>query len=507
MLVRSETKRFDATLCMLRPNDYSDVGQAKVFFREYGDRIKYNSATKWIVYDGKRWREDQEKARELVHDFTERQIAEAESYLRFAQDELIDANKRNDENAKRAAEELKSDAAKYFSFAIASRKSSRIEATLTEAQPYAKIEVSQLDADAFKLNTPNGTVDLQTGKLLPHNAQDYCTKMTGASPGDDGSEIFNAFLQQVTCGDDDLQRYMQVAAGMFAIGAVYLEKLVISYGAGGNGKSTLFNLISRVLGDYAGNLSAETLTSNCRKNKSPEYAELRGKRLVIAAELEEGVRLDTAVVKKLCSTDLIYAEKKYKDPFAFTPSHTVVLYTNHLPKVGTSDKGTWDRLLVIPFNASFRGEKGEILNYAEYLFKHAGGAVLSWIIEGARQLIKAGFKINEPECVKKANEDYRAANDWLDGFLSENCDIDESYMERSKELYSVYDSYCTEIKEYRRSQADFKAALENAGFEIRRISSGIVIRGLRIKPYNERYMPAGFHPDNRPTPWKNRSAV
>ena len=45
------------------------------------------------------------------------------------------------------------------------------------------------------------------------------------------------------------------------------------------------------------------------------------------------MRLNTAVVKQLCSTDEIQAEKKYKDPFSFVPSHTLVLYTNHLPKV------------------------------------------------------------------------------------------------------------------------------------------------------------------------------
>lgn len=142
---------------------------------------------------------------------------------------------------------------------------------------------------------------------------------------------------------------------MFSVGRVLREKLIIAYGEGGNGKSTLFNLLAHVMGDYAGALSAETLTVNTRKNKSPEYAELRGKRIIIAAELEEGMRLDTSTVKKLCSTDPILAEKKYKDPFTFIPSHTVVLYTNHLPKVGTTDKGTWDRLVTIPFNANFRG--------------------------------------------------------------------------------------------------------------------------------------------------------
>ena len=98
-------------------------------------------------------------------------------------------------------------------------------------------------------------------------------------------------------------------------------------------------------------MSADSLTANCRRNVKPEIAELKGKRLIIAAELEEGTRLSTSILKQLCSTDQIRGEKKFKDPFDFTPSHTAVLYTNHLPKVSASDDGTWRRLIVIPFHA------------------------------------------------------------------------------------------------------------------------------------------------------------
>ena len=68
--------------------------------------------------------------------------------------------------------------------------------------------------------------------------------------------------------------------------------------------------------------------------------------MLIASELEEGTRLNTSIVKQLCSTDDVSAEKKYKDPFAYTPSHTVVLYTNHLPKAGAKDAGIWRRLII-----------------------------------------------------------------------------------------------------------------------------------------------------------------
>ena len=175
------------------------------------------------------------------------------------------------------------------------------------------------------------------------------------------------------------------------------------------------------MGDYAGSLSTETLITHSRKNKSPEYAELRGKRIVVASELEEETRLDTATVKKLCSTDPIYAEKKYKDPFQFAPSHTIILHTNHLPNVRTMDNGTWRRLIVVPFMATI-DDNADIKNYCEYLFDHAGGAVLSWIIEGARKFIAQQYKMELPKIVKDTIETYRQENNLIGNFILDECD-------------------------------------------------------------------------------------
>ena len=103
--------------------------------------------------------------------------------------------------------------------------------------------------------------------------------------------------------------------------------MIIAYGDGRNGKSTFWNTVARVLGGYAGNVSADTLTVGCRRNVKPELAELKGVRLALAKELEEGTRMNTSVVKQLTSTDDIYGEKKFCKPASFTPSHTLVLYT------------------------------------------------------------------------------------------------------------------------------------------------------------------------------------
>lgn len=188
-------------------------------------------------------------------------------------------------------------------------------------------------------------------------------KSRNCSPGDEGMDIWLEALDTFFCGDAELIEYVQKVIGLAAIGKVYEEFIIIAYGDGANGKSTFWNTVARVLGTYAGKISSDILTMGNKVNAQPEMAELKGKRLIIASEMQEGVRLNTAMVKQLCSTDEIQACKKYKDPFHFIPSHQEVLYTNHLPKVGANDDGIWRRLKVIPFNAKIKGNS-DIKNYA-----------------------------------------------------------------------------------------------------------------------------------------------
>ena len=235
-----------------------------------------------------------------------------------------------------------------------------------------------------------------------------------------------------------------------------------------------------MLGTYSGNLSADTLTVGCKRNVKPELAEAKGKRLIIAAELEEGMRLSTANVKQLSSTDEIYAEKKYKDPFSFVPSHTLVLYTNHLPKVGALDAGTWRRLIVIPFNAKIEGSS-DIKNYADHLYARAGGAILKWIMAGAKRVIERDYHVIKPAVVEEATRKYRENNDWLSQFFDECCVIDPDGKTKSGEFYTAYRSYCMQVGDYIRSTTDFYAALEAAGFVRRKTSAGIMISGLQLK--------------------------
>lgn len=481
--------------CRLKPEDFSDVGQATVLAMEYKNILRYSPSTDYMVYNGSFWEESKPKSQGVSQDLTERQLAEAETEMKKAMDELVKNGGMEilvSVGPKKAVQmfnkqqahayEMYEDAVAYKKYAIKRRDTKNIAATLKEARPMLEVEQRNLDADEFMLNTPTLTYDLRQGTKFPmeHRPEHFITKQTTVDPSSDGADIWAAALDTFFLKDTDLIDYVQRMVGLSAIGKVYVEALIIAYGEGRNGKSTFWNVIARVLGTYSGNISADMLTVGCRRNVKPELAEAKGKRMLIAAELEEGMRLNTANVKQLCSTDEIYAEKKYKDPFSYTPTHTLVLYTNHLPKVGAIDKGTWRRLIVIPFDAKIEGS-ADIKNYADYLFEKAGGAILTWVIEGARKVIADNYKIDPPQKVRDAIEHYKESNDWLSYFLSERCELDPAYVAKSSEVYNEYRIFCTQVGEFTRSTTDFYTALETVGFERYRDRKGRYIKGLRLK--------------------------
>lgn len=479
----------------LKPTDYSDVGQATVLSREYEDRLRYSPSTDFLVYNGRFWEESKPKAQAIAQELTTRQLDEADTEIKKATDELMKNGAWEllaSMGPKKAAavfnpEQARSfqkyeNATTYRNFAIKRRDSKYISAAMKEAHPMVEIDQKALDADEYLLNTPSATYDLRVGlsSAQDHNAADLITKQTTVDPSDEGMEIWEDALSTFFCGDKDLIRYVQDIAGLSAIGKVCVEGLIIAYGEGRNGKSTFWNTLSRVLGTYSGNMSADTLTVGCKRNVKPELAEVKGKRLIIAAELEEGMRLNTSNVKQLCSTDEIYAEKKYKDPFSFVPSHTLVLYTNHLPKVGALDDGTWRRLIVIPFNARIEGAS-DIKNYADHLYEKAGGAILKWIMAGAKRVIGKKFDIRKPAVVDEAIRKYKENNDWLTHFLDDCCEIDPSFSAKSGDVYNAYRSYCMQVGEYIRSTSDFYTALECAGFDRKRSKTARMLFGLQLK--------------------------
>lgn len=479
-------------LTSLRPEDFTDVGQAAILAGEYADRICYSPATAWMAYDKGVWEESEPKVQHVVQELTARQIVQAQKELETA---MQQANQLGVTAMLVAMSKAKALAAftpeqarvyqqmqavqEWLKFIYKCRSDRTILAVMRQARPLALINPQVLDGDPYLLNTPSATYDLRDASRHEHNPGDMLTKQTALDPSDEGMQIWLDSLSVTFGGDTELIGYVQRVCGLAAIGKVLIEALIIAYGDGNNGKSTFWNTIAHVLGSYAETISSEVLIAGKKNNAKHEMAETRARRLLIAGENDEGVRLSTSSTKQLASTDKIAAEKKYKDPFSFTPSHTLVLYTNHLPRVGAMDTGIWRRLIVIPFEQTITPSV-DIKNYADHLYEKAGGAVLAWIMEGARAIHAENYRLTPPQQVVAASEAYRAANDWFAHFLEECCQVGQGLSEQSKDLYDAYRSWAMGRGEYVRSTSDFYAAVEKAGYRRRRTARARFVDGLAL---------------------------
>jgi putative DNA primase/helicase len=144
-----------------------------------------------------------------------------------------------------ASAESDKDAESLSAWAKASASDDGIRRMLNMASSDPRIvaRASDFDADAYKLNTPDGTIDLRTGDLLAHDPNDLITKSTGASLSTSSPTRWLEFLDEVFAGDTDLVAYVQRLLGYSLLGTVREHVLPVCWGRGANGKSTLFETV------------------------------------------------------------------------------------------------------------------------------------------------------------------------------------------------------------------------------------------------------------------------
>lgn len=465
----------------VRPPDFSDAGNSEAFIQIYRDTLLFSDALGWMVWNSQRWERSDHKALTLATELSGEMLADAQrenraALVAMAEAKATEAEGRSKPEDMERATNRAASAKAYLTHTKRTRSAGRLKSMLELAKPAFVVKADTLDANPADLNTPAGIIDLTTGALRPHDRAARCSQITTASPGEQGAQMWDTFLDTITQGDNSLRGFLQLVAGMALHGKVYHEGLILAHGAGRNGKSTFFNALAAVLGDYAGSIDIDTFTTD-KQNRGAALATLRGKRLVIAGELEEGRRLSVATVKKVCSTDRITIEEKYKAPETITPSHTLCLFTNHLPRVGSTDPGTWRRLIVVPFRATIPTQ-GSRSNYGDILVRDAGPSILSWAIEGAVNFARNGYQLQTPDVVEEATETYRGQEDWVGNFLAECCTLGPGVWVPSSELYQRYRQWAENSGDYVRRLPDFNAALENRGLSRKKTKTCNVWQGV-----------------------------
>ncbi|HZO65240.1 MAG TPA: phage/plasmid primase, P4 family [Kribbellaceae bacterium] len=420
---------------------HTELGYANRLIRVYGDRLRYVPAwRKWLTWDTTRWAPD-----------TTGQVPRWMKVI--ARRVTTDALSIMDDQKRRAA----------LNLARRGESSAGIAGALTLASTVGGIAVTpdDLDADPFLLNCTNGTLDLRTLELRPHDPVDLLTKLTGAAyrPDATGPE-FDKFLGRVQ-PDPLMREFLARLVGHALEGRVVVHTMPIFFGAGANGKGTFVGAVLNALGEYADAADPDLLTARTFDAHPTGVADLFGLRLAILHEGDAGRRLAEGTVKRLTGGDRVKARRMREDFWAFDPSHTFVMLTNHKPIVGGTDEGIWRRLRLVPWDVVVpTAERDEDLGDRLAL---EADAVLAWIVSGYRSWRERG--LDEPEPVTKATEAYRAESDAIGRFIDERCLIATGLYVTSGELFASWAQWCAGEGEDPGTGKAFTTALLARGYD------------------------------------------
>jgi putative DNA primase/helicase len=424
----------------------TDIANADRFARQHGAILRYVMQWGWMVYDGKRWKRDEKETVIRLAKRTARSIA-AEAADPAVSDKVVDT---------------------LLRWAKTSKSLARLDAMIKLAQSELPAVTEDFDKDLYLFNCANGTIDLRTGELRPHNPADMITRLSDVDyrPGARCS-TWHKFLDRVMGGDDSMMDFLRRGAGYSMTGDTDEHCFFFLYGTGRNGKSTCTEVIQAALGDYARRVRSETLLLKRDNGVPNDVASMSGARMLIASELPEGRRLDEPLIKDLSGGDTIKARFLHQEFFEFQPQAKIWIFGNHKPNIRGTDEGIWSRVKMIPFEVTIPpGERDPKLK--SKLIAHELPGILAWMVAGCRQWMQDGLK--PPEKVDSATQAYRAEMDVLAQFIKECCITEDSGKTTSAALYNAY-------KEYAGAEAvnkiEFGKRLKEKGYQDKKGAQGL----------------------------------
>ncbi len=444
----------------------SDVGNAAVFAHLYDDRVRFvhraasggRGGGDWHIWDGVRWPRDD--TQEVVRLASEVWRARGEAAARMT-------------DHKQAGE--------AFKWSKSTMSSYNIRSMLDLARSRASIALPSgtFDQDPWLLCVKNGVIELKTGSFRESTPGDLLSMQAGAAyEPNAGCPTWLRFLDEIFQGDAEIIRFVQRLVGCVLTG-VPADHLVICFGAGRNGKSTLIGTIQGLLGDYAAQAQVSTLMRQRAETIRNDLARLFGKRFIGALEQAEGWHLDEGLVKQLTGGDRLVARALYQEHEEQVPTFKIWVGVNDKPQIRDTSQAMWERVFPIPFEAYFPRGKADP-DMLEKLQLELPG-ILHWAIEGCLAWQQQG--LNPPESVKAATAEYREESDVISRFVEDECSVGESQSAGATMLYDHYVGWCRSSGQRSMSQTAFGRRLRERGYK-KDSSSGRVVYygiGLRIK--------------------------
>jgi P4 family phage/plasmid primase-like protien len=410
-----------------RRRQMTEFGNAERMLDHYGDGLMYvPEIDAWFAWTGVYWR--RAAGVELEH--------LAKETIRALPDESKDI----ESDDERAA---------FFKFCAISQRAVMVRnmVTLAQSDPRVVVGVGELDKLTHLLGVGNGVVDLRTGKLLPPD-QEYRVTTITAVDYDQGARapLFEQTVSDVFFGDADMIGFFQRLIGYSLLGKPDEDVLVIPYGEGSNGKSTVLGAIRDALGEHAKMASADTFLSSGMSGGNAGAARedvlrLRGARFVYVSEPDEGSELREGLIKSMTGGEPLPARGLYsKTTVEVAPTWVAFMPTNHRPIVKGDDHAIWRRLLPVPFTRNFDHDltvEKDPTRPAKLAAEAQG--VLAWCVRGALAYQRDGLK--PPAAVRKAREDYKSDMDLLAEWIDECCEVGPGFVESNARLWASWEAF------------------------------------------------------------------
>ena len=431
----------------VQPPAFSDDALALSFADLHADKLRYVVKWSWMLWNGTHWQSDGK----LKHYDYARSICR---------------------EAAASCNELK------LQKGLASNKTVAAVVQMARSDHRLVSTVEQWDADPWLLNTPDGVIDLRTGIMREHRAEDLITRITAVSPSKDACPLWHTFLDRVTGGDKALQQYLQRVCGYALTGLTREHALFFLWGTGANGKGTFINAVTGVLADFHRIASIETFTASHGDRHPTDLAGLMGARLVTANETEEGRRWAEAKVKMLTGGDKVTARFMRQDFFDYMPQFKLMIAGNHKPGLRAVDEAIRRRFNLIPFTVTIPPEERDP-DLGEKLKAELPG-IMQWMIDGCLDWQKQGLA--PPEAVTAATDAYMEAQDAIGAWVEEACESDPQAKEKAGDLYASWKAWADRSGEFAGSMKMFSQKLIDRDYGQWRTGSARGFVGLRIIP-------------------------
>lgn len=515
-VVRSiaETKEETSSEAVLRDRDedrypLTDLGNAR-FARDFvvaqGSGVKFSPEAGYFLLKGGVWRSDRlDRTRAYVQDAADR-IAQIADRLGHE----ADSDPENGSKRKTAR--------RWAAWARHSQSSRGIDAAMKElaALPGVATDVNDFDRHHDYLAVGNGVVDLRTGELMPHDPALLLTRKVEIDYDPTAKcPRWEAFLDEIFPNYPDLPAFMRRLVGYGITGRTDEQAFAVLWGKGANGKSVLTDTLTEVFREHTVTTPFSTFEERGSGGIPNDLAALKGARLVMAAEGEQGKPMAEAVLKRVTGKDLIAARFMRKEFFEFRPTFLLLLATNFKPAFKGQDEGLWRRVKLVPFERYFAPHERDHKLGDALLAERAG--ILAWAVRGSIEWASKGLQ--EPAVVRDSTTEYRAASDVLEGFLPGVITSDEGARMETTLVFDLFREYADagnflDLKRW--SARALYRALEERGHPRKKSGGKWFVDGVRrarqsdfaVDPDEVRadpVPPALSSPDTPPTPTQGAS--